>query len=172
MTRMSKNPKSGIVYDVIEIACGALAAKDLILSASAIDAAKEMGFRILKSQIFASFLNKTADEGGVLFGYAFNPDSAAAVEEAIEADPQSDSRLARLQNEQAMRPVFPIGLIHFNATDGVLFNGAAIEIKPQWSIPEGGALQYWAYNVSPSAPLTTGCIIQIQAKHFGVWLND
>ncbi len=173
MTRMSKNSKAVIIHDKLEIALGTLAANTAILGPTKIDAALENGFRCLKVQLTANMIDKTAAEGPIDLYLVFNPDSAAWVVESLDADPQAS--FDRNSIEPAMRPVFFIGTFSWAMIEGMIGDvGGTIplELKPQWSAPEGGAMQFAAVNRSASAALTTGSKILIRAKYFGVWLED
>jgi len=173
MTRMSKNEKAVIIHDKLEIALGTLAANTAILGVTKIDASLENGFRCLKVQLTANMIDKTAAEGPIDLYLAFNPDNAAWCIESLDADPQS--RFDRNSIEPAMRPLFFIGTFSWAMLEGLLgdVGGALpIEVKPQWSAPEGGSMSFVAVNRSPTSALTTGAKILIRAKYFGVWLED
>ncbi len=168
---MSKFSEQGaIVHDLSVITVGALAALDAVVVNSVIDATREEGFRILKTEYFVHFEGKTTAEGPVMFGFAANL-NAAEIEEAIEADPQQRADDPEMHN--AMRPVWVLGVIPKLSTEqDQSFPGNVKGIfNPRWSIPEGKGASWWAYNNSSGA-LTTGLLIKIMAKHFGVWLRD
>ncbi len=152
---------------------GTLAAATAISVASKIDTQREMGFRVVKSRIFWEWDGKVLFEGPILFGISIGLDPAG-VKAAIEADPQNsiadDSRgegtyirfLGHWGTAELENPVAGGGHMEAEVSYGI--NG--------WSVPEGIALAYWAYNKGGSA-LTAGApIIHISAEHFGVWLRD
>ncbi len=162
-----------LLYDDIVITLGALGANSVAITASKIDAARENGFRVIKTQYWIDWQGKTAVEGPVIVGYAFGMD-ANAISATISSDPQS-SNLDFVDGE-TKNPVFPMELIPFASTDG---GGATPgqggftmgEVVPRWSVPEGSNLNWFARNLG-GAGMTTGTVVLIFAKHFGVWLRD
>lgn len=168
---MAKNSENlNIVYDDVTIDVGALASKDCIASASKIDSSRLNGFRIIKTEYWMDFEGKTAGEGPIMVG--FSPlHSASEVEDTIEADPQSSAEMEN--NAVAKRPVFPLEMY---PTDGGDTNFEQQRIKkgsfnPRWSVIEGRSAFWWVYNMEGAA-LTTGMLVHIFAKHYGVWLRD
>lgn len=166
---IAKNSENlDIVYDDVTITLGALAAKDAISSDSKIDAARLQGFRVMKTEYWIDYSGKATGEGPVMVGFSMNH-TVGEVEEAFEADPGDRTSI---QNAQAKRPVWPLKMIPAHAVqldvpDKVLGG----TFNPRWSCIEGKAAIWWAYNMDSSA-LTTGTVIRIFAKHFGVWLRD
>ncbi len=157
------------VYDeAVTFAIGALAALDCIGLNTKIDGSRKSGMKVVKSEIWVDYAGKTDVEGPVLFGVAALL-NAAEIEVALEADPQGR---ANVENNQSRRPVWPLLMIAKDGTKNV--NRSLImplEVKPSWSIPEGEDYTYWAYNMDTSA-LTSGLVLEIFAKHTGVWLKD
>lgn len=149
---------------------GALAAYDVITQASKIDAARKNGFRVLKTEYFFDIDGKTAGEGPIVVGLAANQ-TAAEIEEAIEADPQG--KVDDVENQQAKRPVWPLEIFGSKIGDTNLENESTRkgELTPRWSAPEGDGFSWWAYCLDAGG-LTTGCTVVIFAKHYGVWLRD
>ncbi len=167
-----KNKDGHIVYSQIDFPIGALASLDAIgLVDPKIDGSREQGFRLLKTQYWLEFVGLVDGEGPVLWGWSVGL-TAAQIEEAIEADPQSVFDEA---NRDTNRPVFPIGMYNTDpvATNTTTLNAQMFvgEFKPRWSIREGNFLSTWAYNVDAGA-LTSGAELRGICKHFGVWLND
>ncbi len=167
---MAKESNLAIVHSFTTITLGALASLDaVVVEDGKIDASRLEGFRLIKTQYWMDYKAKTANEGPVLIGFAMNQ-NAAEIEEALEADPQQRADIP--EGEQTMRPVFPLEVVPFAPTsqvaDGFAVRGEQIS---RWSMPEGKGLSWFAYNFGP-AVLTTGGIIVIYAKHFGVWLRD
>ncbi len=156
-----------IVYDVQQIAASTLANSTAVTTGSKIDASRENGFRVTRTEwkIFAR--GGTAGDDPVVAGMAFGQNSTQ-ITEALVADPQSRSvnAAAVLANDQTMRPVFPLAA--FGGAVERVREGVA---KPNWSAPETGNLSWFVFNFGPDA-LTTGLIINFFAKHFGVWLRD
>ncbi len=169
MARFSKNPLAGIVRDETDITLSTLGAQTAIVAASRIDTSRLNGFRVLKTQYWIGVQGKTTAEGPVEIGAEIGLD-ATEVKECIEADPQNSGEAGAI--EQSLRPVWPLVMIKREGT-GILtwMDGQFREWKPQWSVPEGQGLFWYAFNYGGSA-LTSGTVVKIIAKHFGVWLRD
>ncbi len=167
MASFSKNNMAQVLHERQAITLSTLAALDAISTVSLIDTAKENGFRILRTEWFIRLKGVANGEGPILVGMAANL-SAAEVEVTIESDPQAAD--TPVDGHNANRPVWPLGILE---NDGVGSAPSARQgvLKPQWSIPEGSFLNWWAYNLDGTA-LTTGGEVIIYAKHFGVWLRD
>ncbi len=160
-----------IVHSLTRLAVGALASLDAIaVSDEKIDGTRLEGFRVMKTEYFMNAEGGTVDQGPVLIGVAPNL-NAQEIEEAIEADPQQ--RVDIPATEQVMRPVFPLeiigrALVEARASSLETMKGV---FNLKWSIPEGQGLVWFAYNLDLGA-LTSGLILTIYAKHYGVWLKD
>ncbi len=168
MGKFSENLMAGIVWDGIVLTLGTLAANTALQAASRIDAARVQGFRILKTEYFIDVVSMTDGEGPIIVGMQHNL-SVAEVAEAILADPQGSKGIASPENEQAMRPVWPLGVVAVDIANQEKAHWKTVKIG--WSIPEDSTLNWFAFNSDASA-LTTGGKIFIDAKHFGVWLKD
>ncbi len=124
---------------------------------------------MIKSRIWLAVSGKTAGEGPVMLGMSMNG-TAANIEAAIEADPQS---VVEDDNHPKAHYVKPLEMITKAFQEGI--GSAQVEgghtLTPNWSCPEGQDLLFWAYNMDTSA-LTTGMIVDIFAEHYGVWLRD
>ncbi len=93
--------------------------------------------------------------------------TATQVQQAINADPQ---RSGEVETEpRAMRPVWPLEVLAHDAGVGIVAVKGVSKIG--WSAQEGTFFSWFAFNFG-SGPLTTGGIVNIIAKHFGVWLRD
>lgn len=126
----------------------------------------------MKTEYWISAEAKVVAEGPIMVGVAARCDNAAEIEECIEADPQI--RGADPEEVQAKRPVWPLEM--FGAEEGHGTNESGLVAKKgtvnlRWSCPEGTGLLWWAYNAGAGA-LTTGCVVVVFAKHYGVWLRD
>ncbi len=144
-----------------------LAAGDVTAGTFKIDGSRGQGFRVAKSMLHVHLIGKTATEGPITFGVAFNM-TAAAIEAAIEADPQASIE----DNSRGEGTyIMPLGMITLADTEGRLSPRAGYVISPNWSIIEGQNYQFWAFNMSGGA-LTTGAALHVFASHFGVWLCD
>lgn len=164
---MAKNSDNlAIVYDDVSFALGTLGAKGGALANSKIDASRLNGFRVVKVEYWACYSGKTAAEGPIMVGLSFGQ-ASADIDACIEADPQG--HLEDRDDGDTKRPLFPLFMLEKdNASSSEAIHGT---INPRWSVPEGYAMNYFAYNMDGSA-LTTGTEIQIFAKIYGVWLRD
>lgn len=159
--------KGAIYSETVDITLSTLAAKDVISAATKQDGSRAQGFRFLKSEVFVAANGLAAGEY-IMVGLSGPTMDAVEVEEAIEADPQSPDD--RSPVEHAMRPYWPLCILGGEANSGgmTIWQG---EWKPRWSFTESVALSVWVYNLTTGA-LTTGCVVNVFMKHFGVWLND
>lgn len=158
---------SFVFDESVIISLSALAARDLIEGSSKIDAGREHGYRIVKTEGWA-FVKAAVLNEPVVFGLTPSK-TASETEEAIEADPQSI--FAVPEQEQAMRPVFPLGALMGVAAEGANLIGHFVNNIP-WSYPEGDALFWWAYNPDDDDFSAGTQQLIIFAKHTGVWLRD
>ncbi len=167
MGNFSKNSMAQILHESQTWTLGTLAAKDVISTTSLIDAAKENGFRILRTEWWASLRGVANAEGPILIGMAANL-SAAEIEITLEANPENSNTASEGHN--ANRPVWPLAVLENDGNGGHKASDRGI-LKPSWSIPEGSFVTWFAWNLD-SSTLTTGGSVTIYAKHFGVWLKD
>jgi len=154
------------------VTLGALSGAAAIFGASKIDAGREQGFRLVKSNVTVSFTGKTASEGPISFGVCCNVPTAAELASVLVNDPQGSSSNKKRADNWFIKPLGVISLLA-TATDAQNNIEMTFEIsygKNGWSIPEGSALNYYAFNMGSA--LTTGTVIIISAEHFGVWLRD
>ncbi len=160
-----KDGKGVILYEQVAITLGALAARDV----EAADANYSMSddFRIIKSEYYMDYGTQAAGDV-IIVGIADGELTAAEIEECIEASPTD--RNDNLTNERAMRPVWPLEILGENSTgSGNLLKEGSTSLK--WTFSDAEAWQWWAYNLDASNALTTGGIVFIFAKHFGVWVT-
>ncbi len=163
------HPHSGITQQIdrLIVPVASLGASTGVIAASQIDAARENGFKIIKSTAWAWGLNLVSEEFLVV-GVAGDTLSLAEIEAKLEADPQSSSQV---DNEANSRPVFPLGVV-----GGGLGTGSGS--RPQrlksfsWTIPEGQALIWWCFNMDNDALAASSQEIEIFAEYQGVWLRD
>lgn len=155
----------------LEFTLGALGANDAIAQATKIDATRLNGFRVSKVRISAVVRAKTASEGPISWGLLANY-SAAELEAAIEADPQSSTDDNVRGDGQWLTHLGLIGqeIVAAPLTGGGLV-AQPIEVMPNWSVIEGKNFSIWAHNQDGSA-LTAGTIINAFCEFFGVWLRD
>ncbi len=165
MPGFGKDKKGAILYDHIDFDLATLAARDVV-SGNSSYTALEQDFRILKSDFFVDFAPQAAGDI-ILWGIADGNLSAAAIESCIEAVPLEQNSLL---NEEAMRAVFPLGILGENsAGSGNLVQKFSHSLR--WTFRADDGWVYWAYNLDDATALTTGSELSIFAKHFGVWLN-
>lgn len=165
---MSKFSEGGgaVYHERVVLTLGTLASLDALAVTGLQDGSRSQGFRYLKSEYIIGVAGMTTDDGPVVVGVGGPGLSTAEIEEAIEADPQSSHDAPA--GEQAMRPVWKIGAA---VGDGMLNNGLPIIVNQRWSYPEDATMAFFAYN-SSGAALTTGTVITMMIKHYGVWLRD
>ncbi len=159
-----------ILYDQdFQLALGTLAGNDVLNGLSKIDASRRMGFRVTRMEYWIEWFGKTVGNGPIMIGWTPTK-SGAQVELALEADPQgSDDGVTQ---QQANEPVFPLVMIPTTSTEiGEDQDAIHGVLNPKWSSPEGVSAQWWAFNMNSSA-LTTGTVVNIFCKYFGVWLRD
>ncbi len=161
--------KLAILCDSISITLGTLASVTAVTTVSKIDTSRLQGFRVTKTEWFINRRGATSGDDPVVVGYAFGLTSTQ-ISESLTRDPQSGSVNAGdvILNEETMRPIFPMASFQASANNINTKDGVT---KPGWSAPEGGFLNWYAFNFGGGA-LTTGGTISIHAKHYGVWLRD
>lgn len=159
-----KDGKGVILYDKVRLTLSTLASGTVIAAASGITLSED--FRILKAEILGSTKGMTADEGGVVIGLADGELSDAEVAECLNSRP--GDRNDNLANEQAMRPVFPFDIVFENQAGGDLM--VKEEIKPRWTFSNADGWQWFAFNIGSGA-LTTGTVIDLFVKIYGVWVT-
>ncbi len=156
------------------ITLGALAGAAAIFGASKIDAGREQGFRIMKSRLFISMTGKTATEGPILLGVCANIPTAADLAGLLALNPQDISDNPERADNWFVKMLDQIGLETVSYPNNpMVLKTPSYSIsygRNGWSIPEGSALNYFAFNAGAS--LTTGTVFLIAAEHFGVWLRD
>ncbi len=166
MAKFSDNSQAQIIWDDLSLSLSTLANQTAIIIGSKIDAAREMGMKILKTEYLAVIEDLHANDNGRTLWLGLAHDLVGTeIDACLSADLQrrGDPTLS----SQANRPVWMLGLmlrpLTNPRTEGV--------IKLGWSIPEGTVLNWFLRNDS-GAPLTTGATLRIVAKHYGVWLRD
>ncbi len=154
---------------------GTLAAKDAIQATTLIDASRTQGIRITKlvGQWFIDTL--TAGQGPILVGMSTGLDTAAKVEEALEADPQDLQDVPAM--EQANRKVAPQAVLTQDS-DGAVGGGDGhwpIQRKqymPFRQIEEDNGLELFAYNLGAAPLSSTDPLVRFVGVCVGEWLRD
>ncbi len=157
---------SGIYYDVVRLTVGALSTDVSVAATTKQDSSRLQGFRILRTDYWMHLKGLTAGEGPVIAGLCGDL-TIAEISEVFAADPQrsNDTNLS----EQAMRPLWPLEILtDVGETPRIVAQGT---VKLGWSFPEGVPMKAFVHN--PSADnITTGAVLIMVMKHFGVWLKD
>jgi len=167
MGKFKDNAMATIVWDDVNITLGALVATTAVIVSSKIDSTRLNGFRLLRTEYFMHMRGATTGNSPVLVGMAHELNSTEVLETIVadpqhKGDPQTENR--------ALQPVWPWEVLMANADgDGRVWAQGVAKIG--WSAMEGTTFRFFAFNFGP-ADLTTGAIIHIVAKHFGVWLRD
>ncbi len=158
---------AGIVWDAVTITVGALTAQSAITVNSKIDPSRLQGFRVLRTEWYLGMRSATTGDGPFVVGLSHDL-TGDEVSTCIGGDPQRSND--PVESEEANRPVWAITALHPNADgDGKIVDHGVTKIG--WSIPEGTSLKWWVMN-GGNITLTTGAVVNILAKHFGVWLKD
>ncbi len=123
-------------------------------------------FRLIKAEFIIQSENSTTDES-VMIGLADGDLTIVEIKESLEATGPVD-RNENVQNERAMRPVWPICQVG-NATR-VPNDGLPIEQVFRWTFSDPEGWNIFAYNNSGSI-LTTGMLVPVLAKYYGVWVG-
>lgn len=146
-------------------ALGTLASQTVLKSD--VTVSPEDDFRLLKTETYMSESGGTAGEA-VLFGIADNELTITEIKECLEAEPKD--RNDAIGNERALRAVFPIGVISLGAAGNAPQFMEPIVTKPRWTFSDTEGWCFFYYNFGPAA-LTTGSIISLLTKFYGVWLS-
>lgn len=102
------------LYEDLKITLGTLGADTTILGPSRIDAARENGFRIMKTQYWTDLEGKTVGEGPFVFGFSIGL-STGQVAAAIAANPQSETSDRNSGDTKLL--IWPLMLIYLSAID-------------------------------------------------------
>lgn len=169
-----KDGKGQILYDLVEIDIGGLAADDLASTGSTTGTNLLEDFRILKTEYFITTVFADSVDGPIVVGMAAGGLSAPEVEECIESTPTDLSDV--LESEQVMRPVWPLEtfvITSYSGTNELTTVGKTIakdSFTPKWTFTNPSGWSWWAYNNSNAALAATGRVY-IFAKHYGVWVR-
>ncbi len=155
-----------IAYEVIAMAPGALAARDCIAGfGSAFDVMVE-DFRILRSEIHWGTRTGTLGDA-FTWGIAGGELTTQEIEECLESLPIN--RNDNVSHERASRPVWPLGVVVVGDDPSTSGADPAIS-KIRWTFSQPDGWQWWIYNHTQLA-MTTGAIMDLLVKHFGVWVT-
>ncbi len=165
-----KDGKGIIIRERTTITLGTLGANTALKQDSPLAILED--FRMIKSEIFASLDGATSVEGDgqIIIGIANDELTAAEIAECLTVDGPLN-RNDRVAEEQVMRAVFPLFAIPFKtlASQQGIHDNRPFEDTIRWTFsnPEGWTL--FAFNMGSSA-LTTGGVIQLVNKYYGVWV--
>ncbi len=162
-----KDGKGVILHEVTEITLLALA------SAAALKADTNIvlqdDFRLIKTEYFAFFDIQNSPSEELLIGIADKELSAAEIAQNINVTGPVD-RNDNLANEQAMRPVWLISALVGSQVPFLANDYLPVEKTIRWTFSDTEGFTFFAYNPRAGA-MTTGSVIRIVAKHYGVWLS-
>ncbi len=169
-----KDGKGVILREVATITVGALAAGAVVKHSGGV-VLETTSFRILKTEYFA--VMSTAFQGEfdqILLGIANGALTTTQIAEAIEVN-GPDDRNDRVEAEQAMRAVWLVNHLQeqgdsANAIQDQLNNGNVMHFSLKWTFTPTEGWDWFAFNPLGAA-ITTGPVIKIFAKHFGVWVD-
>ncbi len=133
-------------------------------------------FRLIKLEAMATAVGATAGEGPILIGIASNSLTAAEIASAISANGPL-SKQAGAEHNNAEFPVWTLGLFRNLAGTLQLVEGTGMEpgrmektIRWTFGVDSSPGYTWWAQNRSGSN-MTTGMVITIESKMFGVWTD-
>ncbi len=165
-----KDGKGAILTHADILTLSTLAANTALKQANPLNLDED--FRLIKMELSATLTGLTSGEGPIHMYLVNDELSVAEVAECLtNAGPQD--RNDRLQQERAERAVFLIGQFPGIAANEALLGAdgqeGIIEKTIRWTFsnPEGWAIV--AFNQS-GATLTTGGVIRMVMKYFGVWV--
>lgn len=163
-----KDGKGVIIRENTSITLGTLA-NGAAIKATGGQLAITEDFRIIKTEYLISFEGKTADENIITIGLADNELSVTEIAECLAVDGPLD-RNDHLKNEQVMRPVWELAQLGAGTNGVIPDTGLPGERNLRWTFSDTDGWTWFAYNESGAA-LTTGTVVRIRAKHFGVWVT-
>lgn len=164
-----KDGKGAIIRENLQIALSTLADATAIKATSGgLSGDMQEDFRIIKSEIFVYVEGHTQTEGPITIGICDAELSVTEIAECLDLNGPVD-RNDHLNAERVMRPVFELCQIGELSLE-IPNNNLPIEKTLRWTFPAAEGWDWFAYNDSGAA-LTTGTIVRIRAKHFGVWVT-
>ncbi len=130
----------------------------------------EEDFRLIKLRSVVSIRGMAAGEVPILLGLADNELSVSEIAEAISANGPLD-RNDRVSMERAERPVWLYGAFSRVAVSmGLPMDMRPLEEVVRWTFsnPEGWC---WFVQNRSGGTLTTGAIVEMNTKYYGVWVT-
>ncbi len=163
-----KDGKGVILHDVAQVAVGALA--DAASIKMTTPYVIEDDFRVIKIEWAGRMSGHTAGEGPLVLVFADNELLVAEIAQVLVASPVDSND--NVNNERANRPVFNMAMVSGNATTDILtqHGGTFHEKTIRWTFsnPEGFT---WAIVNHSGGALTSGTVIDLQCKYYGVWVR-
>lgn len=139
-----------------------------LLADTLVDGSRLNGVQIQKMWAALSFINHTANEGSILWGFSRNVGTVTQLKEWLEADPQGPSNTAEVKKTES--DIYVMGWLP--ETDKVSYGSGLRMIRFPWKkLGEDDTLSIWAFNDS-GASLTTGTIVKVQIVISGHWMDD
>lgn len=153
-----------ILYDFVEFAPAALAAQGVSGGTPRYQTTLTEDFRISKIEVHASVIGVNGNDMGILCLVAGDL-STTEIAECLNSAPVSNSDT--IENEEAMRPVFPLGML------GGMGDAQALSIDKiiRWTFGDPDAWRYVIYNPDTGTAWTTGSTIRVFAKIYGVYVT-
>ncbi len=167
-----KSGQGVIITDIDDITLGTLGSNTVVKQDAPLGITED--FRMIKMELVAILKAATANEGPITLYLADDELAVAEIAQAIDGAGPID-RNDRVAMEQATRPVFLLGTFAGDASIDGKLKGAdgqdgVVNKTVRWTFsnPEGWAI--CAHNRSGTT-LTTGGIVKLSVKYFGVWLS-
>lgn len=162
-----KDGKGVIMHERAVITLGALAGATAIKSDAQLSFDED--FRLIKTEYWVSFEGITVTEIPIVIGIADNELTVAEIAETLGAAPTDRNDWSTV--EESLRPVFPMNTVPVsNVASGSVAEGQMLEKTFRWTFSNDEGFTWFAFN-DTGAQLTTGGIIRIRAKHYGVWVT-
>ncbi len=168
-----KDGKGIILREVATITIGALAAGAVVKHTGGV-VLQTTSFRILKTEYFA--VMTTAFQGEfdqVLLGMANGALTTTEIAACITADGPDDRNDP--DKEEAMRAVWLLAHLReqgdsANAINEALNNNMLMDVSLRWTFTPTEGWDWFVFNPLGGA-ITTGAVVSIVVKHFGVWVD-
>ncbi len=160
-------------WQFISTTLGAIAAGAAETIAIDQDATRFQGSRMSRIRWNFEWGNKGSDDGPLIIGLAWNL-NAAAIAEAMNADPQADDGEVM---EHVRRKVFPLAIIgqistaSGRATDEITARTFRSAKLPSWDLLEGTALVLFVFNVTGGSALAANMILNSTIGIKQGWLD-
>ncbi len=169
-----KDGKGAIIREVATITIGALAAGAAVKHTGGA-VLQTTSFRILKTKYF--LVMSTAFQGEfdqVLIGMANGALSVTEIAESISSN-GPDDRNDRAGMETAERAVFLVAQMRepsaqANGINEAIGDNLALNENFRWTFTPTEGWDWFAFNPLGGA-ITTGAVVKIFAKHYGVWVD-